>query len=225
MIKNKKSKNEGFSLVGGLMAIGLVSLVSMSSPIASRSMTHYNNHTHFMRNNRAIHYIVHNNRQRVKDIKSVVKAMEKLHRKNGDYKVECETHEFCFGSTCIQLPSKIVSSCDFSPYLNANKINDPSGSTVACEGNNNDTCNYAYFYKAPSRQNYIVYFYLEGNGIQNDVNCATDGKRVVCDENVSYNYCVGRSQEHSTPEVWNICSMYDVNENGQVQNDDKNDYF
>lgn len=148
--------------------------------------------------------------KRLADMNSARKAMALIYDDNDDYAVSCTA-------------DRSLSSCDLSPFLETNNLKDPSGAMAMCDGSNVTTCNYAFFYDAPCCQHYAIFFHLEGKtslGNSEAANCVMNGETRFCGADVSFSSCVGAGAPLSE-----ICSFWDTDGNGQVQNSDRNNYY
>ena len=138
---------------------------------------------------------------RLADVRNIKKGLEFLYDDHIEYEIDC-------------VGNFEVSNCDLSPYLNTSNLVDPKGSGTACNGSNTDVCNYT-FWTNTIGSFYYFYFYLEGEtavGNEGGDNCVTNTERIACAEEVSFNFCRGRA----TPDDWDVCSIWDMNQDGEV---------
>ena len=190
MHSKRSPAKTGFTLIELLVVIAIIGL------LATLAVTSLN-----------IARVKARDARRLADINAINKAFSLLYDDQNNYAISCSGFE--------------IDTCNFNSYLNTTTVKDPSGSILACTGSNTGQCNYALWNVIlPSKQHYLVYFYLEGKselGNSGAANCVTNGTVKLCGDNVGWNYCVGIQ---STDPQWSICSIYDLNGSSFVNSAD-----
>ena len=184
-IKLKKYNNQrGFTLIELLVVISIIGL------LATLAVTSLNNARVKARDAR-----------RLADIDSIKKALELKFSDNSNYAV----------NPCGDYPNYQIANCDFSPYMNAATVHDPSG-TALCTGNNTGSCDYTFWLRPVSKY-YLIYFHLEGvTNLGNNAgdNCATSEEMTVCAPDVSFHpFCNGYM---TTSPGKSLCEIFDFYE-------------
>jgi prepilin-type N-terminal cleavage/methylation domain-containing protein len=145
--------------------------------------------------------------KRLSNVQTIQKAIEMLYQDNGNY-----------NATCVS-PYSISDCTGLDDYLSNDDLNDPKNSTTSCVGSNSSSCNYA-FYGPPTKQDYVVYFYLESAtqlGNTGAVNCMLTKLGISCESNVSYGYCQGSETGDAK---WDTCYLWDANNDGGIYAED-----
>ena len=202
-IKLKKYNNQrGFTLIELLVVISIIGL------LATLAVTSLNNARVKARDVR-----------RLADIDSIKKALELKFSDNSNYAV----------NPCGDYPDYQIANCDFSPYMNAEIVHDPSG-TALCTGNNTGSCNYTFWLRPVSKY-YLIYFHLEGvTNLGNNAgdNCAVSEEMTVCAPDISFNFCRNHCAPWLDPscdaDIWEYCQIFDYNGSGIVTVADSNFY-
>jgi prepilin-type N-terminal cleavage/methylation domain-containing protein len=205
------SKTKGFTLIEVLAVVAIIAMFvsgSIALVITVRSKTR--------------------NVKRVNSINGVEKAMAMVNGEFGAYTLSCNSTEYCFeGYGCFILEDLALLNCDISTYINTGNLIDPAMTEDVCDGKNTGPCNFGLFKIPDGSSRYAVYYRLEGFGEIGSKNCILTDRGSVCGTNVSWSYCtsINLSDPSGEGEKIEICPIYDSDNNGHVQNSDKNDYF
>jgi len=202
-----KNSNAGFSLIETLFVISIIGFLATLGAVVLKNARIKSRDTKILG-----------------DINQVRKAMELIISESGTYAVEGGMEEICFGETCFEVPSDgTLSNCDFSPYLEAERLADPLNISDECTGDNANNCNYT-FWRLPTGSHYLFFVHLEGStalGNSGLTNCAISETMITCDNNISFSYC--NASGLGGPN-WDTCRIFDFNGSGIVSNADKGAY-